>query len=77
MKPHKPHSWKKWTIGIAVLLIAVGLIYSGMGSKKAVQYEWVLAKRADLTQEVSVTGRVKPAESADLARRRTLELFGA
>jgi RND family efflux transporter MFP subunit len=26
-----------------------------------------LAKRADLTQEVSVTGRVKPAESADLA----------
>ena len=66
-KPKKPHSWKKWTVIGGVLLIAFGLIYSGMGSAKKVQYETVLAKRADLIQEVSVTGRVKPSDSADLA----------
>ena len=67
MKPQKPHSWKKWVIIGGILLIAFGLIYSGMGSQKKIQYETVLAKRADLTQEVSVTGRVKPSDSADLA----------
>lgn len=66
-QPKKRHSWKKWLIGVGIVLVTVGLIYSGMGRTKPVQYETVLAKRADLSQEVSVTGRVKPAESADLA----------
>jgi len=67
MKPVGQHSWKKWVIISSVVLIAGGLVYSGMNRKKTVQYESVLATRANLVQEVSVTGRVKPAESADLA----------
>ncbi len=67
MKFKKPRSWKKWVVIGAILLIAGGLVYSGMGGKKKAQYDWVLAQRANLEQEVSVTGRVKPAESADLA----------
>lgn len=35
--------------------------------EKAPAYEFVLAKRGDIIQEVSVTGKVKPAESVDLA----------
>lgn len=66
MKPQKTHSWKKWAIVGALVLVAFGLVYSGVSNKKAVQYETVLAQRANLTQEVSVTGNVKAAENVDL-----------
>ena len=66
MKKDKPHSWKKWLIVSILVLVAGGLVYAGMGKNKAVQYETVLAKRANLTQEVSVTGNVKAAQSVDL-----------
>jgi RND family efflux transporter MFP subunit len=66
MKPQKPHSWKKWTFVGAIALVAIGLVYSGMNNKKAVQYDTVLANRANLTQEVSITGNVKAAQSVDL-----------
>ncbi len=52
------------TIAVAALIIA-GYFYFG-GSKKPT-YEFSVAKRADIIQEVSVTGRVKPAEAVDLA----------
>lgn len=34
-------------------------------------YEFILAKRGDIIQEVSVTGRVKPSESVDMAFERS------
>ena len=51
-------------ISAIVLIITVALIFSGNGSPKV---EFVEAKRMNLVQEVSITGRVKSAESVDLA----------
>lgn len=67
MKPEKQHTSRKWIVLAAVILLAGGLVYAGMSREAKVQYEWVEAKRMDLVQEVSVTGRVQSAESADLA----------
>jgi HlyD family secretion protein len=63
----KPRSWKKWAIGGGIVLLAAGLIYSGMNRSKAPQYETILAQRGDLTQVVSVTGNVKATQNLDLA----------
>ncbi len=48
-----------------ISLIAGGYAYFGREGKPAVDV--AVAKRGDLIQEVSVTGRVKPAETIDLA----------
>jgi HlyD family secretion protein len=63
---------KKWIkkpriilLVVVMAIIAAGYFYF-TGSKKPT-YEFSVAKRADIVQEVSVTGRVKPAEAVDLA----------
>ncbi len=57
-------------IGIIILVIVGGGFLLLRGSKK-IQPETVVAKRADLREEVSVTGRVEPATSAELAFERS------
>ena len=52
-------------ISIIILLALAAGIYFARGKKTPP--EFVVAKRGNLIQEVSVTGRVKPAESVDLA----------
>lgn len=52
---------------MVIVFLTGGLVYAGMSQGKKVQYESVEAKRMDLVQEVSVTGRVQSADSADLA----------
>ncbi len=49
---------------ILVVVLIVGLI---VFRKKQLPYEFVTVKKSDLVQEVSVTGRVKPAEDVNLA----------
>jgi HlyD family secretion protein len=62
-------SFFKKPIVIIFTIIIVGgigaLIYRG-ATKKTV-YDFVLAKKGTITQVVSITGNVKPAESVDLA----------
>lgn len=50
---------------IIVVGIISGIIFLSRSSKP--EYDFIIAKRSNLVQEVSVTGRVKPAESVDLA----------
>lgn len=50
---------------VFIAISAGGYFY--FAREKAPTYEFVLAKRGDIIQEVSVTGKVKPAESVDLA----------
>ena len=50
---------------ISVLAIIFG--YSYFSQEEEIEYDYIVAERGDLIQEVSVTGRVKAAESADLA----------
>ena len=63
---------KKWikkpvviTAIVVIVVIVAGYFYF-TGSEEPT-YEFSVAERADVIQEVSVTGRVKPAEAADLA----------
>ena len=51
---------------LGVMILTVGS-YFYFSSSKALQYESIIAKRINLRQKVSVTGRVKSAESVDLA----------
>lgn len=60
----------KKPIGIISITIILGLAAGGyfyFGGDKKPTYDFVIAKRADLIQEVSVTGRVKPAQDVNLA----------
>ncbi len=63
---------KKWIKKpiVILLVVVIAIFVAGYfyfsGSKKP-DYEFTIAKRADIIQEVSVTGRVKPAEAVDLA----------
>ncbi|MDP3696944.1 MAG: efflux RND transporter periplasmic adaptor subunit [Candidatus Taylorbacteria bacterium] len=61
----KWHKNKKlWAVGIVIIGIAVWAIFFRGGEKPA--YEVITAKKADLIQEVSVTGKIKPAQAVDL-----------
>lgn len=51
---------------LVVVALGAGAFWFFRG-EKAAPYEFVAAKKADLVAEVSVTGRVVPAESVDLA----------
>ncbi|MBU1017514.1 biotin/lipoyl-binding protein [Patescibacteria group bacterium] len=66
MKTTPFYKKKKWYVLLAVLLGAGGL-YAYFSQEAAVTYETITAERGELIQEVSVTGRVKAVESADLA----------
>ncbi|MFA6322072.1 MAG: efflux RND transporter periplasmic adaptor subunit [Candidatus Buchananbacteria bacterium] len=61
---------KKFNAKLAVvLLLGLSLITSGCSlwpSSKS-NYDYVQVKKGDISQKVSVTGQVKPAESVDLA----------
>ncbi len=50
---------------IAVILIIAGYFY--FSREKKPDYEFVIAARGEIIQEVSVTGSVKPAEAVDLS----------
>ena len=60
----------KKPIGIISIIVILGLAAGGyfyFGSEEKPKFDVAVAKRADLIQEVSVTGRVKPAKSVELA----------
>jgi HlyD family secretion protein len=52
---------------IAALLILIGGAYAYFNKTVAPSYDFVLAQKSNITQEVSVTGHVKAAENVDLA----------
>lgn len=60
---------KKVTV-VAVVIIVIAL-YFIFTSGEDEDFQFVIAERGDLIQEVSVTGRVIPADSVDLAFERT------
>jgi len=57
---------KPWVI-VAIVLIVVVVVYLFATSGKKSPYEFAEARLGDVSQEVSVTGKVNPAESVDLA----------
>lgn len=54
---------------ISISIVIGGYFY--FTRESAPVYEFTLAKRGDVVQEVSVTGKVKPAEDVDLAFERS------
>ncbi len=59
---------------IVIILIVVILLITGyfyFSREKKPDYEFILAARGNIIQEVSVTGSVKPAEAVDLAFEKT------
>jgi len=60
----------KKPIGIISTILILGLAVGGyfyFGRAEKPEFDVTVAKRSDLIQEVSVTGRVKPAKSVELA----------
>ncbi|MBN2096325.1 efflux RND transporter periplasmic adaptor subunit [Candidatus Peregrinibacteria bacterium] len=77
MKTTPFYKKKKWYVLLGILLAGAGL-YAYFSQEAAVTYETIAAERGELVQEVSVTGRVKAVESADLAFEtsgRVAEIF--
>ena len=56
-------------IPTAIVIVLIVIIAARSGGKT--EYSFVVAKRGDLVQEVSVTGRVKASEDVDLTFERT------
>lgn len=64
----------KTPIFIVLALIIVGVFAGGyvyFNQNKQPVYDYVVAKKGNITQEVNVTGKVKPAENVDLAFERS------
>lgn len=60
--------FKKRYVVAALIVLALGVAgYIYFGQEDAPTYEFTVVQRHDLVQEVNVTGRVRPAESVDLA----------
>jgi len=57
---------KFFVLIIALLLLGVGA-YAYLNKEMVPSYEFIIAKKSNIIQEVSVTGRVNAAESVDLA----------
>lgn len=57
----------KKLIGIIIVLVLVVGTYFYFSIEKKITFNTITAKRADVIQEVSVTGRVQPVESVNLA----------
>jgi len=67
----------KKTIVILLLVLFVGIIvYLFFGRGKPPEKEFFVVEKQDLVREISVVGKVKPAESLDLALERTGVLTG-
>ncbi len=61
---------KKYTLTALVIVVAVaGYFY--LQTKEGNDFEYIVVERGDLIQEVSVTGKVKPASRVDLAFEST------
>jgi len=67
MKTTPFYKKKRYYVLLFLLVGIVGMSYYFLSKEKPVEYNTITAERSDLTQEVSVTGRVKAAKSADLA----------
>jgi len=69
--------FKKPVIIALIIIIAVGaagaFLYFRVNKKSI--YSFIAVQRGEVVQEVSVTGRVKPAESVDLAFEKTGRVF--
>ncbi len=57
---------KKYNFIIILVIVFVGGYFYFSREKKPI-YDFIIAQKSDLIQEVSVTGRVDPVESVDLA----------
>jgi len=55
---------------LAVIFAGVGIYFYSSSNRKS-SYEFATVKKGDISQEVSVTGRVKAAEAVDLAFERS------
>lgn len=56
---------KYWVLGLLILIVSVGFWY--WNSRKQSPVDFVAVTRGEVKSEVSVTGKVKPAQSLDLA----------
>ncbi len=54
-----------WGIGIIIIIVLISIYYFTKSEK--VEYNFSLAERQDLIQEISATGRVKAVDEIDLA----------
>lgn len=57
----------KTIIAIIIILAIAGAGYNYYSKPKITPYEFVLAQKKDIVQEVSITGNIKPAETINLA----------
>jgi len=55
----------------AIIIIAGFIVYSSVKNANKSPYEFTIVQRGEVIQEVSVTGRVKPAANVDLAFERS------
>ncbi|NQU83864.1 MAG: biotin/lipoyl-binding protein, partial [Parcubacteria group bacterium] len=55
---------------VAIVALIIGGYFYNKSTQK-IEYDFIVLKKGELTQEVSVTGQVKPAESVDLAFERS------
>ncbi len=58
---------RHWLISLIIVILAVFFVYFIFFRKSGSLPETVEAKRGNIVQEVSVTGKVKPSQSVDLA----------
>lgn len=70
---------RKTTIILSILAIVGGVVLGGYGyfsGEKTPDYNFVVAQKGEVIQEVSVVGRVKPARAADLAFEKSGKVSG-
>ena len=60
---------------LAFIALAIAA-YFIWGRDKAAVYDFAVAEKGDIVQEVSVTGRVNPAEDVDLAFEKAGKVAG-
>lgn len=66
-KKTKLYKNKKFMGTLAIIIIAVVSSISYFGKEEPITYDTIIAKKGELIQEVSVTGRVEPSQSVDLS----------
>jgi len=66
LKQIKFYKKPKFIIFIIVIILAISGAYAYMNKTVVPSYDFIVAQKSDIVQEVSVTGRVKAAESVDL-----------
>lgn len=68
---------KKPVIIISLAILIGGIVggYAYFDGNDTPKYDFIIAEKHNLIQEVNVTGRVKPAENADLAFEKTGKIY--